>query len=97
MDVKSAFHHGYFKEKVYVMQPPSFENNELPNHVSKLDKALYGLKQAPRAWYERLSNFLLENSFRRGKVDNTLFLKSKGGTFIDCPSICRSHYIWCNS
>ena len=44
----------------------------------KLDKALYGLKQAPRAWYERLSKFLLENGFRRGKVDNTLFLKSKG-------------------
>ena len=60
------------------MQPPSFENNEYPNHIFKLDKALYGLKQAPRAWYERLSNFLLENNFRRGKVDNTLFLKSKG-------------------
>jgi len=25
-----------------------------------------------------LSNFLIENSFKRGKVDNTLFLKSKG-------------------
>ena len=25
-----------------------------------------------------MSNFLLENGFRRGKVDNTLFLKSKG-------------------
>ena len=60
------------------MQPPGFENNELPNHVFKLDKALYGFKQAPRACYECLSNFLLENSFRRGKVDNTLFLKSKG-------------------
>ena len=78
MDVKSAFLNGYLKEEVYVMQPPGFENKEFPNHVFKLDKALYGLKQAPRAWYERLSNFLLENSFRRGKVDNTLFLKSKG-------------------
>jgi len=36
------------------------------------------LKQAPRAWYERLSNFLIENGFQRGKVDNTLFRKSKG-------------------
>jgi len=78
MDVKSVFLNGYLKEEVYVMQPPGFENNELPNHVFKLDKALYGLKQAPIAWYERLSNFLLENGFRRGKVDNTLFLKSKG-------------------
>jgi len=25
-----------------------------------------------------LSNFLLENDFRRGRFDNTLFLKSKG-------------------
>ncbi|XP_070029825.1 uncharacterized protein [Nicotiana sylvestris] len=39
------------------------------------DKALYGLKQAPRAWYEMLSKFLLENGFKRGKIDNTLFLK----------------------
>jgi len=57
MDVKSAFLNGYLKEEVYVMQSPSFENNELPNHVFKLDKTLYGLKQPPRAWYERLSNF----------------------------------------
>jgi len=78
MDVKSTFLNGYLKEEVYVMQPPGFENNEFPNHAFKLDKALYGLKQAPRAWYDCLSNFLLENGFRRGKVDNTLFLKTKG-------------------
>jgi len=78
IDVKSAFLNGYLKEEVFVMQPPGFENTEFPNHVFKLDKALYGLKQAPRAWYERLSNFLLENGFRRGKVDTTLFLKTKG-------------------
>lgn len=41
----------------------------------KLSKALYGLKQAPRAWYERLSKFLLDNGFTRGKVDTTLFIK----------------------
>ena len=77
MDVKSEFLNGYLKE-VYMMQPPGFENNEFPNYLFKLDKTLYGLKQVPRAWYERLSNFLLENDFRRGKVDNTLFLKTKG-------------------
>jgi len=52
MNVKSAFLNGYLKEKVYVIQPPGFENNEFPNHIFKLDKALYDLKQAPRAWYE---------------------------------------------
>ena len=44
----------------------------------KLDKALYGSKQAPRAWYERLSKFFMTNEFKRGMVDNTLFLKSRG-------------------
>jgi len=44
MDVKSAFLDGYLKEEVYVMQPLGFENNELLNHVFKLDKALYRLK-----------------------------------------------------
>jgi len=78
MDVKSAFLNGYLKEEVYVSQPPGFENHDFPNHVFKLDNALYGLKQAPKAWYERFSKVLIDNGFRRGKIDNTLFLKSNG-------------------
>nr|GEW90090.1 putative reverse transcriptase domain-containing protein [Tanacetum cinerariifolium] len=49
MDVKSEFLNGKLKEEVYFKQPSSFESNEFPNHVCKLDKALYGLKQAPRS------------------------------------------------
>ena len=75
MDVKSAFLNGFIDQEVYVDQPPGFENEQFPNHVFKLTKALYGLKQAPRAWYERLSNFLIENGFKRGIVDTTLFTK----------------------
>ena len=63
-------------KEVYVKQPPGFENHNFPEHVFKLKKSLYGLKQAPRAWYERLSNFLLEKNFTRGKVDTTLFHKT---------------------
>ena len=48
------------KKKCIWYNPSGFENNEFPNHVFKLDKALYSLQQAPIAWYERLSNFLLE-------------------------------------
>ena len=62
---------------MYVNQPPGFEDHDKPNFVYKLTKALYGLKQAPRAWYERLSKFLLEKSFSRGKVDKTLFTKNQ--------------------
>ena len=78
MDVKCAFLNGFLEEDVYVEQPPGFENPEFPNHIYKLDKALYGLKQAPRSWYERLSKFLLQNDFKRGRIDKTLFLKSRG-------------------
>ena len=75
MDVKSAFLNGTLSEQVYVTQPPGFESPKFPNHVYKLDKALYGLKQAPRAWYETLSNFLQEQKFTKGHIDNTLFIK----------------------
>jgi len=50
--------------------------------VLKLDKGLYGPKQAPRAWFERLSKFLLENGFKRGRIDDTLFLKSQGNELL---------------
>ncbi|XP_070019627.1 uncharacterized protein [Nicotiana sylvestris] len=69
------------KEEVFVKQPPGFESKECPEHVYKLDKALYGLKQAPRAWYERLSKFLIEHGYKRGKIDSTLFLREKGSNF----------------
>jgi hypothetical protein len=73
IDVNSAFLNGPIKEEVYVEQPPGFEIEEYPNHVCKLHKALYGLKQAPRAWYECIKDFLIENGFRIGKADSTLF------------------------
>ena len=75
MDVKCAFLNGFLQEEVYGAQPPGFESTAFSNHVFKLDKALYGLKQAPRAWYDRLSKNLLENDFKRGMVDKTLFTK----------------------
>lgn len=78
MDVKNAFLNGYISEEVYVLQPPSFENHEYPNHVFTLKRALYGVKQAPRVWYERLRKFLLEQGYSRGKVDTTLFIKHQG-------------------
>ncbi|KAK8952132.1 hypothetical protein KSP39_PZI003057 [Platanthera zijinensis] len=76
MDVKSAFLNGDIKEEVYVRQPPGFISSTYPDHVFKLHKALYGLKQAPRAWYETLACFLLKNDFIRGRVDQTLFIRT---------------------
>ena len=78
MDVKSAFLNGELEEEVYVEQPPGFVDPRYPNHVYILDKALYGLKQAPRAWYETLTQFLLESGFTRGTIDKTLFYINYG-------------------
>ncbi|KAK0572825.1 hypothetical protein LWI29_037799 [Acer saccharum] len=75
MDVKSAFLNGYLQEEVYVEQPKGFADPHSPNHVFKLKKALYGLKQAPRAWYDRLTQYLIDNQYRRGGIDRTLFIK----------------------
>nr|GEV87979.1 putative ribonuclease H-like domain-containing protein [Tanacetum cinerariifolium] len=77
MDVKSAFLYGTIEEEVYVCQPLRFEDHDYPDKVYKVVNALYGLHQAPRAWYETLANYLLENGFQRGKIDQTLFIKKQ--------------------
>ncbi|GJU10445.1 putative ribonuclease H-like domain-containing protein [Tanacetum coccineum] len=69
-------------EKRLVCQPLGFEDPEFPNKVNKVEKALYGLHQAPRAWYETLSTYLLENRFRRGTIDKTLFIKKDKGDIL---------------
>nr|GEV27755.1 retrovirus-related Pol polyprotein from transposon TNT 1-94 [Tanacetum cinerariifolium] len=78
MDVKTSFLNGILKEEVYVGQPPGFVSKHYPDHVYALDKALYGLKQAPRAWYDVLSQFLIESGFQKGSIDTTLLIKKKG-------------------
>ncbi|GJX15736.1 putative ribonuclease H-like domain-containing protein [Tanacetum coccineum] len=77
MDVKSAFLYGTIKEEVYVTQPLGFKDPNHPDKVYKVVKALYGLHQAPRAWYETLANYLLGNGFKRGKIDQTLFIEKQ--------------------
>nr|GFC54373.1 putative ribonuclease H-like domain-containing protein [Tanacetum cinerariifolium] len=59
-----------------------FEDPDHPGKVYKVVKALYGLHQAHRAWYETLANYLLENGFQRGKIDQTLFIKRQKGDIL---------------
>ncbi|GJW11183.1 putative ribonuclease H-like domain-containing protein [Tanacetum coccineum] len=82
MDVKIAFSYGTIEEEVYVTQPPGFKDPDNPDKVYKVVKALYGLHQAPRAWYETLANYLLGNGFKRGKIDQTLFIKKQKGDIL---------------
>nr|GFA51974.1 retrovirus-related Pol polyprotein from transposon TNT 1-94 [Tanacetum cinerariifolium] len=75
MVMKSAFLYDTIEDEVYVSQPLGFVDLEFPDRVYKVEKALYGLHQALRAWYETLSTYLLENGFRGGTIDKTLFIK----------------------
>nr|GEY33555.1 hypothetical protein [Tanacetum cinerariifolium] len=70
------------RKEVYVCQPLGFEDPDHLDKVYKVVKALYGLHQAPRAWYETLANYLLENSFQRGKINQTLFIKRQKGDIL---------------
>lgn len=88
MDVKTAFLNGVISEEVYVKQPHGFEDSIYPKHIFKLKKSLYGLVQDPRAWYERLSNFLLENYFQKGQVDTKHFRKTLK-MISNCSGVCR--------
>nr|GEW11167.1 putative ribonuclease H-like domain-containing protein [Tanacetum cinerariifolium] len=82
MDVKSAFLYETIEEEVYVCQRPGFEDPDHPDNVYKVVKVLYGLHQAPRAWYETVANYLLENGFQRGKIDQTLLIKRQKGDIL---------------
>ncbi|GKA71446.1 putative ribonuclease H-like domain-containing protein, partial [Tanacetum coccineum] len=66
----------------YVAFGGGFKDPDHPDKVYKVVKALYGLHQAPRAWYETLANYLLSNGFKRGKIDQTLFIKKQKGDIL---------------
>nr|GFD07201.1 putative ribonuclease H-like domain-containing protein [Tanacetum cinerariifolium] len=74
--------YGTIDEKVYVMQPPGFQDPEFPARVYKVEKAMYGFHQAPRAWYGTLSKYLLTNGSQRGITDQTLFIIRQRGDSI---------------
>ena len=97
MDIKSVFLNGYLEEEFYVEQPPDFENEKLSNHVYRLIKALYGLKQVPRAWYERLTFYLSENSFKKSQVDTTLFTRTNNCGDLLIVQIYVDGIIFCSS
>ncbi|GJZ19168.1 putative ribonuclease H-like domain-containing protein, partial [Tanacetum coccineum] len=85
-DVNTGSPDGTIKEEVYVSQPLGFKDPDHPDKVYKVVKALYGLHQAPRAWYETLANYLLSNGFKRGKIDQTLFIKKQKRRYFACTA-----------
>ena len=66
----------------YIEQPEGFQLSENAYYVCKLKKALYGLKHAPRVWYSRLDKYLQQARFRKGSVDNNLYIKVSEGNIL---------------
>nr|GEV05217.1 ribonuclease H-like domain-containing protein [Tanacetum cinerariifolium] len=65
-----------------MVKEQGFEDPDYPDKVYKVVKALYGLHQALRAWYKNLANYLLNNGFQRGKIDQTLFIRKQKGDIL---------------
>lgn len=40
------------------------------------------MKQAPTAWYDMLTTYFLQNGYKKGAIDNTLFIKELGSNLI---------------
>ncbi|KAK1650367.1 hypothetical protein QYE76_068172 [Lolium multiflorum] len=60
--------------------PTGFVDSAHPDHVCLLSRSLYGLKQAPRAWYQRITTFLHQLSFRSTRSDASLFVYTNNVT-----------------
>lgn len=60
---------------MYVKPSIGFKEFSKLDHDFKVIKTLYSLKQASRVWNDGLSNFHLDNNFKR-TVNTTLFRKS---------------------
>jgi hypothetical protein len=63
-------------------QTEGLKLSDNPDLVCKMKKALYGLKQAPRSWYYRLDKYLQDRGFKKGIVDNNIYIKTKGNYFL---------------
>jgi hypothetical protein len=87
MNVMNACLNEYLQEEIYVEQPQGFVDLESPNHVYKLKKFFYGLKQGPEAWYKRLTKFLINQGYKKGELDETLFVKKKWRYYHDNSNI----------
>ncbi|KAI5314222.1 hypothetical protein L3X38_043398 [Prunus dulcis] len=81
LDVKNAFLHD-LEEKVFMRQPPGFEDSAHPEFVCQLKKSLYGLKQAPRAWNAKFTGYLPAIGFKSSHFDPSLFVKHTGSDIV---------------
>ncbi|EWM20187.1 gag-pol polyprotein [Nannochloropsis gaditana] len=77
MDVDTAYLQSDLEEKVYIKQPPGYEqygsNGE--ELVCRLRKSLYGLKQSGRNWHKKIDGWFRGYGFHSSSTDPCLYVK----------------------
>nr|GEY49818.1 hypothetical protein [Tanacetum cinerariifolium] len=68
--------------KVYKVVKALYGLHQAPRACLQSGQGTLWSTSAPRAWYETLANYLLENGFQRGKIDQTLFIKKQKGDIL---------------
>jgi hypothetical protein len=81
MDVDTAYLQSDLEEKIYVKQPPGYEQYG-PNGeelVRLLHKSLYGLKQSGRNWHKKIDGWFRGYGFQPSSADPCLYTKFGSG------------------
>jgi hypothetical protein len=82
MDINISFLNGDLKENVYMSQLEGFVVKGQEHKACKLINSLYGLKQAPCAWYEKLTDHILNISFKHFNLDDATLIVKKVGKIV---------------
>ncbi|KAL0297860.1 UNVERIFIED_CONTAM: Transposon Ty4-H Gag-Pol polyprotein [Sesamum angustifolium] len=83
-----AYLYGSLDNDIYMKLPEGFHlpeayNSDSREHYSiKLDKSLYGLKQSGRMWYNRLSDYFLEEGYKYDPICPCIFMRRSGNEFV---------------
>ncbi|KAL4016718.1 hypothetical protein IC575_024375 [Cucumis melo] len=87
MDVVTIYLYGSLENEIYMKIPEGFKIPESYNSNSrklcsiKLQRSLYGLKQSGRMWYNRLSEFLLNEGYQNNPICPFVFIKKSQSEF----------------
>ncbi|KAI3692362.1 hypothetical protein L6452_32176 [Arctium lappa] len=88
MDVVTAYLYGSLDTDIYMKLPEGLKLLESCKVSSqeqcsiKLNKSLYGLKQSGRMWYNRLSEYLLKESYKNDSICPCIFIKRSGPEYV---------------
>ena len=78
MDVITSYLYGMLENDIYVKvsERPQVNTSQPRNMYSiKLRRSLYGLKQSRRMWYNRLSEYLIQNGYINKLICPCVFIK----------------------